>query len=469
MKHKILKRGISALLLAGMLASLTACGTQKASLEPMEIEEVQAVSFDFIGGSDVMPISGYYGPYMVDSSVDGESFPNYITDEIFESITECGVNMTHYTRTDYKTSPEDTRKLLELGEKYGLGLFVQDTMLQTLATGDGTNLLKVSERITEYSDYPAFCGVYVVDEPGTPYYYPSKDQAHDISAFAPLFTDLASLNMVGGGNLFPVWEEADYEKYNQMIEEYCTTCNPSYLSFDYYVWDEGRTKAGYFYNVDVIRKYAEEQEIPFWVYVQAGSQWNDAAEKFDTNGYYPTEGQFRWNVNTALAYGAKGIQYFPLIQPTYFALAESTPWDFQRNGIIGAAGNKTQWWHYAKSINEQIAAVDSVLMNAVNKGVIASGEEAMQDMKGMNYLLEGTSWREVEGVQGNALIGCFNFKGKSALYVVNYEAEKAQKVTLDLKDSYKATVTQQAKVSYVDTNKMTLDLKAGEGVLVVFE
>ena len=276
MKRKIVKRGISLLLLTGMLLSLTACGQEKA-LAPMEVEEVQSISFDFLGGSDVMPISGYYGPYMVFSSVDGESFPNYITDEVFELITECGVNMTHYTRTDYLNSPEDTVKLLELGEKYGLGIFVQDSMLQKMATGDGTNLLKLSERITQYSDYSAFCGVYVVDEPGTPYYYPTKDQARDISAFSPLFKDLATLNVVGSGNLFPVWEKADYEKYDRMLEEYCSTCNPSYLSFDHYVWDKGRTKAGYFYNVDVVRQYAEKYEIPFWVYIQAGSQWNDAS------------------------------------------------------------------------------------------------------------------------------------------------------------------------------------------------
>lgn len=468
MKCKMARRGISLLLLTGMLLSLVACGKEKA-IAPMEIEEVQAVSFNFIGGTDVMPISGYYGPYMVESSVDGESFPNYITDEIFEMITDCGVNMTHYTRTDYKSSPENTKKLLELGEKYGLGIFVQDTALKAMATGKKDNRLKVSERITQYSDYPAFCGVYVADEPGTPYYYPTKEQAHDISAYVPLFTDLNALDIVGSGNLFPVWEKADYEKYNRMLEEYCSTCNPKYLSFDHYVWDKGRTRSGWFYNVDIVRQYAEKYEIPFWVYIQVGSQWNDAAQKFDTDGYYPTEGQLLWNVNASLAYGAKGIEYFPLIQPTYFALAETEPWDFQRNGIIGAAGNKTQWWYYAKTANEQIAAVDSVLMNAVNKGVLASGEEATTDLKGMKYLLEGKTWREVEDIQGNAIVGCFNFKGKSALYVVNYETEKAQKVTLSLKDSYKATVVQRAEESYVDTNQLSLDLKAGEGVLVVFE
>lgn len=469
MKHKILKRMLSILVLGSMLFSLSACGSQQTAISPMEIEEVHAVSFDFLGGTDVMPISGYYGPYTVEYSEDGQSFPDYLTDEIFELITECGLNMTHYTRTDYKTAPKQMLKTLELGGKHKLGIFVQDTSLKTLAAGDEESLLKVSERLTEYSDYPAFCGVYVVDEPGTPYYYPSDNQVRDISAFAPLFTSLAKLDVVAGGNLFPVWYEEDYEKYNQMLEEYCTTCNPSYLSFDHYVWDKGRTKAGYFYNIDIVRQYAEQYEIPFWVYIQAGGQWNDAGELFDSAEYFPTEGQFQWNVNTALAYGAKGLEYFPLIQPTYFALSKTEPWDFQRNSLIGAAGNKTQWWYYAQTANEQIKAVDSVLMNAVNKGMIASGKEAARDMKDMKYLLNGTSWRELKDVQGNALIGCFNFQGKTALYVVNYETEHAQKVTLELQDSYKLSMTQRAETSHLNTNSLTLDLKAGEGVLVVFD
>ena len=169
MKYKFYKRVTCALVSASMLLSLGACGTQRVSIEPMEIEDVHAVSFDFLGGADVMPISGFYGPYAVEYSEDGQSFPDYLTDEIFELVTECGLNLTHYTRTDYKLAPEQIIKTLELGGKHKLGIFVQDQSLKTMASDDKESLLKVSERLTEYSDYPAFCGVYVVDEPGTPY------------------------------------------------------------------------------------------------------------------------------------------------------------------------------------------------------------------------------------------------------------------------------------------------------------
>ena len=107
--------------------------------------------------------------------------------------------------------------------------------------------------------------------------------------------------------------------------------------------------AEYFYNLSTYRANANEAGIPLWVFIQAGSQWNDANDRFDSvTPYYPNEKQFDWNINTSLAYGAKGIQYFPLIQPSWFAYAESTDFDFERNGIIGAWGNKTQWFYYAK-------------------------------------------------------------------------------------------------------------------------
>ena len=274
---------------------------------------------------------------------------------------------------------------------------------------------------------------------------------------------------MGSGNLCPIWYDYEKEPYNQYVEEYVSTCEPPYVSFDYYLFDPERSKAGYFYNMDVIRHYAEKYDIPFWLYVQAGGQWNDGGEKFESVEYFPTEGELHWNVNTALAYGTKGIEYFPVIQPYAFSWTTTEQFDFQRNGLLGVWGNKTQWWYYAQNVNKQIAAVDSVLMNSVNKGVIVSGTQAVSDTEGREFIMEGKSWRELADVKGNAMVGCFNYKGKTALYVVNYETDYAQKVTLELQDSYNLSITQNTKVSKFNTDSLTLDMQPGEGVLVVFE
>ena len=467
MKFKHTKKVLCFGIALSMLTSLCACGSKEKTVEKMEAEEVHSVSFDFLGGDEVMPISGYYGPLTTEYSFDGQSLPNYFTDEMFESIAECGLNLIHHSYTDYSTSPELAINMLKQGEKYNLGICVNDAWINQPAEGVASDINALDERISNYCDYPAFCGVYVVDEPGNDSFHPMPGR--NISRYGSVFQNLTKLNVFGSGNLFPVWQEEDREVYKKYIEEYYNTCNPMYLSYDYYVWDEGRDKAGYFYNADIIRHYAEEYNIPFWVYIQAGGQWNDSSTRFDSTELYPTEGQLQWNVNTSLAYGAKGIQYFPLIQPHYFAYAESTDYDFQRNGLLGAWGNKTQWWYYAQNMNKQIAAVDSVLMKSVNKGVIVTGEEAESDTKDLEFVMKNKSWRELESVEGNTMIGCFNYQGKTALYVVNYEEAHKQKVTLNLLDTYNLSVTQNAEVSKIQTDTLTLDMEAGEGVLVVFE
>ena len=458
------RQGICVVLAAFMTISLCGCGKSKEVIQPMNQEKAYSFSFPIVGGKDVMPIGGYYGPVPGQLSMDGQSMPDYFTDEIYEKFVGCGVNLITQSFTDYANNPDMVIKMLELGEKYDIGLCVRDWN----AT-NAKNPVDMDEFMNAYRDYPAFCGMYVVDEPGNETCYPSKDGENDIPVYEQVFKNLNELDTFGYGNLFPILDKSYYDKYDSYVEEWCETCNPKVLSYDFYPFDKGRKLEDYFYNMDVIRKYANKYEIPFWSFIQAGSQWNDAAKKFDTEGYYPSEGEMTWNVNTCLAFGSKGIQYFPLLQPHYFAFAESTPFDFYRNGLVGMWGNKTQWWYYAKTINEQITAVDEVLMNAVNKGVIVSGEEAKEHTKGLEAIIEGTSWRELEDVTGNVLIGCFNYQGKSALYVVNYEREYAQKVTLNLQDTYKLSMTQNAEETKIETDKLELDLKAGEAVLVVFE
>ncbi len=469
MRINVVKRVIGSLLIGVQLLCLCSCGERQVSIEPMEQEDVYTFSFDCLGGTDVMPISGFWGPSAAGYSVDGQSLPDYYSDEIFQLLAECGINLFTYSSTDYVKYPNQVIQMLELGEKYNIGITVTDTLISTPREDEAISLEEMAARITKYSNYTSFAGVYVRDEPGSLTFKPSPDGSGNISAYAPIFQNLSKLDIWGYGSLYPVWMETDYDGYNKMVEEYCETCDPMMLCFDHYPWDGIRTKESFFYNMDVIRRYANKYEIPFWSFVQAGGQFNDAKEYFDSKELFPSEGEIQWSANVALVCGAKGIAYFPMIQPYHFAFAETDRMDFQRNGLLGAWGNKTQWWYYAQNLNKQIAAVDEVLMNAVNKGVIASGEDAKKITDGLEMVIKEDTWREVESVEGSALVGCFNYRGKSALYVMNYEDAYAQNITLNLRDVYNLDIVQNAEHSIVSTDVVELDLKAGEGVLIVFE
>lgn len=449
--------------------AVTTGGGEKKVIEPMEKEEINTVSFAITGGKDVMPIGGFYGPHHSTYNENGQMEPDMITDEYFKIISEAGVNFISYSITDYKETPQLVIKMLQLAEKYNIGVFVRDTEITNNADGENMTTSEMSERINNYSNYPAFCGVYVVDEPTLPGYTPSAG-TKDIDRYVPILESLDKLDIVSYTNLFPTYIAPEkLDEYPNYVETFLKSCKVPYLLFDHYVFDEERNIPEYFYNLSVIRSYAQEYNIPFWTFIQAGSQWNDDALRFDSNGYYPNEKQFDWNINTSLAYGAQGFQYFPLIQPVVFAYAKSTTWDFERNALIGAWGNKTRWYYYAQNISSHIEAIDEVLMNAKNKGVIVSGRKAVEDNKDSNCIIEGTSWRELDHVKGDALIGCFNYQGKTALYVVNYDMKYAQDITLEFYDKCKFSVIQNAEKTFYNGEEIKLSMQAGEGALIVFE
>jgi hypothetical protein len=310
--------------------------------------------------------------------------------------------------------------------------------------------------------------VHVVDEP----YLKDVigDGTRDMDDYVPVFEQLNELGIAAGSNLLPRWVFYSDKDFFTYVDKFLADCPTPYLSFDYYVFDKKRNVKDYFYNLSYYSQKAEEAGVPLWVFVQAGSQWNDTGGSItSTKPYYPDEGQFDWNVNTSLAYGAKGIQYFPIIQPFYFAWAENDTLDLQRNGMIGAWGEKNQWFYYAKDMNLHISAIDEVLMNSANKGVLLSDEQAKADNAKSNRVISGTSWRELSDISGNAMVGCFNYQGKTALYVVNYDMERAQNIGLQFWDTYSFSVVKNGQKTSHTGSAIELPMQAGEGILIIFE
>ena len=431
----------------------------------MKQEKSRAISIDYLGGKDVMPITGYFGPYLHDY----EHLPYYFTDEVFRLIADVGINLMVYSAADYATHPELVKQNLERGEKYGVGVFVTDNRVLESVTVE-----EVEKQIANYKDHKAFCGMYVVDEP-TATYFCDRDGSKLISKYKKVSEILQKdLNQLCYINLLPIYDflpetQAKYERY---VNEFCDELQPKVVLWDYYPFDkyrEGKMEV-YFYNMNVIREAATKRNLPFWAFIQAGAQWNDGWKKFNVEKpYWPNEPQFNWNVNTSLAFGAQGIQYFPLLQPVQFTLTTDEEGDYGCNGIIGAMCNKTQWYYYAQTINKHIAAIDEVLMNSVHKGVIASGEQTKKDLQATTCVIEAGSFEQLKAIKGDAMVGCFNYQGKAALYVVNYSFEHAQNITLDFDGAQKLKMIQNAKESEVNADTLKLDMAAGEGILIVIQ
>ncbi len=355
-----------------------------------------------------------------------------------------------------------------------------------------------------YRDHPGFAGVYGHDEPHSADYSTRSDwqnatvtmgKYQEASRLLSTTYDITCYE-----NLLPYWENAATysgnsaaEGYQAYLQDYIDRYDPHHLSFDYYLFGvtEGwwiftqdrdvDKSAEFMQNLAMVRNAAKDAGIPFWSFVQAGANWNDTKEwmKATTNDT-PSQGQMNWHANIALSYGAQGIEYFPMIQPHYYAATSGKTMDYDRNGLIGADGSTTRWYDYAVSLNAQIAAVDHVLMNAEHKGIIpVSGYAASQNNAStLNALgdenLVISKYGKLTGVTAGdttygVVVGCFDYHGKDAFYVTSYDVENAQTVTLNFSESVSADVIINAATTQKSGSSMSFTLGAGEGALVVLK
>ena len=418
-----------------------------------------------IPGTDgKMPIVGYNGPT-----------GRYMQERYMQLISECGINLLTFFEYDYTTHPEEYHQLLEWCEKYGIFMHVNDVALHPDMTEE-----ELSARIAKYGKYKSFAGIHIMDEPCNDVFPVSFEGAqklrfHPMHLYSAISKRLNSYdNMMGYINLLPhyYWMECYLEDYRNYLEEYIETCDPKIISYDHYVFDDRDRKRAmkwFFQNLLVVREYSLKSGIPFWVFIQAGSQWGPDLNPRETETYRPTKYELFWNVNVVLAFGCKGVEYYPLVQPYDDALYLDGGLDCDRGGILGADGEPTMYHGFIRQINNQVNAVGSILMKCENKGVLAI-KNATTYVEGKEGILDSDGYKELVSVScrtAGVFVGCFDYEGKTALYVVNNDTKKCQNVTLHFDNTYHLEFVSYAHQGQEDTNVLKITLGAGNAMLVV--
>ncbi|MBQ8494501.1 MAG: hypothetical protein IJ465_01955, partial [Clostridia bacterium] len=477
------------------------------------------LGYEMAEKGEEMPIAGFWGPSRDYGYTDANGTVHYsqydhITDEMYQLIADMGINEITYSQNMYTNSPAGRAIVYEMltrAQNHGINMYVNDTRLDPATSYTSQEL---AEYLANYENFQSYAGVFLVDEPAGTSYPASYDADRPISDYGPLATAANNYkrgDVVVYANLLPYWlqmgkqsgiagwfenERTAAGRYMEYIREYVDGFDMQYIGYDYYLFDDDnqylegdanvQTSGQYFKNMAMIRAVAKEKGLPFRPFVQAGSNWNDKMEWMSaTTNNTPTEGEFKWNVTTSLAMGAQGIQYFTLMQPEWFALTEGGTYDYDRNGLIGANGEVNTWGEYATEINAHIADVDHVLMAATHEGVMASGgyaqsvaTAAITDIYGKISTSTSnpvvTSYNEVTGISSSnstygALAGCFDYNGKTALYVSNYDANDstADTITVNFSSAVNYTVIATTGTTSGNGSSASFSLGAGEGALIV--
>lgn len=420
----------------------------------------------------VMPIGAWVCPtnYPAKSNIgtDLASYgieTNFIQDKYYDMIEDLGINQLTYTEKDFNSSASlSILKGLGMAENHGLTVFVDDSGIADNET-DETIL---AERLNAYSRYSSFGGIHIADEPRTSSYSSNATTktVAEISNKSLLIN--AYTNLFGYVNLYGDYT-VDNTQYKSYLAEVIAQINPKVLSFDHYSGTTSTNGAkSYFGSLEALREAGLENDIPFIGFISTGNDYTQGPIYSDDA--LPTPEQIKWNVNTMLAYGAKGYNWFTLIQPWYFALEGNDKivgMDFDRCGLIGANGEPTRNYDVAQEINTFVAGIDHILMASTSLDVLAVGTNACS-VTGINKATYGDM--TLSGT--NAIVGVFDYNGKKAYYVVNVvndDTNDLQNITLSFGSTKNLTVYTESGNTTASASSQVLALGAGEAALVVVD
>lgn len=416
---------------------------------------------DYFNGK--FPIGAYFGSFCRTERY--PDMPDVLNDESFALAKAGGFNFTISYTERYPETRADVLRALDTAHRHGMKVLVSDSNIEQ---GTIESKLMREGRLPaykadyqtsadDYGSHPAFLGCYIVDEPLPPRF--------------PLLADIRkAFNKVTPDNLFfvnmlPVygisamkgefWIEDDYERervYTKYIEGYLATVKPPLLCYDYYPFEREYPNFGtdYFVNLAVARRAAMKAKIPLWVSPQAASQGNMRALN---------EGEMMMQVNTSLAFGAKGLVYFC--------------WSMPYDGMCGQEryrealtdrGIPMPMYYMAQAANAWVRKIEKYLLNARSLGVVAVGTSPAR-IPDFALAKDRGSLKSVHGK--HVLVGVLqNGEGKYAYLAVNNSIQEEDEVCVAIEGKFVCTSEDACKSGQ---NEMTVRLQAGRAVFIQCE
>ncbi len=414
---------------------------------------------------DEMYIGGFIGPRATYIRAGEVIFEGLKDDSVFKLIKEAGID--YISDNDFSYSGDmlaDARKALQFAQDNDLMYFMPAYDVMQIDGQIMASDSAIIAKLQEMYQYDSFGGFHLRDEPTSdmfPFISRCLDKLEqlegqlgytDLNVYLNLFAYFSPEWLSNGTDSSMTWP-----KYIRGLSD----AGADYLSFDLYpiAGDAPNVTPTWFNYLAMINEVALEVNKPWMGYAQVGG---------DTPAYgmdirVANESEMRWDVNTMLAFGAKGINYYLLVSPPYFANAAKT--ELNTHSLINVYGEKTVYWHYAKAINTQIKAMDHILMNSTHEGVIIEGKSPCE-YQGDSRIY---TYRGLKTVSGTALIGCFDYQGETALLVVNNDFTADGEIVLGLDKAYDCQIIQEGKERTQNAKEITLQIKAGDCAMVVLK
>lgn len=311
------RRAIYIITVLALAVSATACARDKKYPEPPA----------YSGNPDGrFPLAATYAFY-----------PPCITDLHFEWVKEAGFNII-----GQNLPPAQLDSCLILAARH-------DLLVRAVPYGIA-DTLNIPRFVEKYGANPYIWGFSGADEPNAsrfPYLKRMQEIYHELIPEKNVFI-----------NLLPAVEakQLGSKDYRAHVEDYVRTVNPPFISFDCYPIKQTAGRGPYiddclWRTIEVVAEVSRESERRFWAFILCTAQ----------PPLYPKQNRnfLRFQIFTALAYGAQGLSYFTYQMPDF---------DKGKNQFSDAPidwdGNRTDVWYMVRDVNREVRNLEHVFLGA---------------------------------------------------------------------------------------------------------
>jgi hypothetical protein len=346
---------------------------------------------------------------------------------------------------------------------------------------------KRNNNISKYLDFfneDFVYGWYIWDEPGknrqwcSPFNLVPNDDFEDINNMVKQIRgNLKFRSKLDFINLFPTYWDGtpDKEAYEKYVDAFFASqeFQPRVLCFDHYPFlkpESGGFRNDYYLNLEIIRNKSLQYNVPFWMIVLSSGH-NDYIN--------PSFEEIRFQVFSALAYGAKGLGYY--LYSKSFEQIGYRSWILE-NYVDNESVNDSLYgplYLPVKNLNVQIQNLGAFLIDYKSVKVIHTTDFpnfqkhiniGFPDSLKKTFLIDSILYKG-KNSQADLLIGFFekgNNSNEKVLLIVNKNFKENIKVDLKFKknSSVRKLDKNSGKIEKVDTDNFCyINLEGGEGDL----
>lgn len=264
--------------------------------------------------------------------------------------TEAHIKALADAHIDYICATPNDPALLDICQKYGVGLFAQYLPGWWGGYGENAGTLAQKNTVAEYerlakefADHPAIWALDVGDEPSAldfPHYGKLFDAARRLFP-----NQMPYLNIYPNYGVVPDTTPADVRRqlgtrtYAEYIDQFVQHVDADYICTDYYMYDAGVPDA--YRCMAVVADKCRETGRDFWIVLQVNSR---------DLGVWQSENRLRHQAYAALAFGARAINW---------ACWTAGWWE---HNVLDEHGEPTQQYEKLRVVNTELKAMGDEYM-----------------------------------------------------------------------------------------------------------